>query len=147
MKTVDPLPEVGKFDRPMYTLAVETPYNIKFYRNDCPGCIRAWEMRLRRRGWIDLGPNWGLGRIAPVLRMWAMVGSQNYDELYPEAAPAYQYCCPEQLDGYDEDGLLYSHQCGMKMKDPQQIADIAPEDDPWDDECWDDAEEDWYDED
>ncbi len=117
MKSIDTLPTREQFNRPMYTLAVSTPYNIKFFGNDCPGCILAWELRIRRRGWIDLGPNFGQSRIAPVLRTWTHV-SKHYDDLYPEPAPQYQHCCPEQIDSYDDDGLLYEHKCGSSGEPP-----------------------------
>lgn len=136
MKSIDYLPPKSYFGREMFSLAVSTPYNVKFYLNDCPGCIRAWEKRLTKRGWIDLGPNFGQSRIAPVLRTWTHV-SKHYDDLYPEPASQYQYCCPEQIDSYDDDGIwAYDHEYGGSggpYAGPVDLDEwfLDPEDDLW----------------
>jgi hypothetical protein len=137
MKSIDSLPDRDAFKRPMYVLAIETPYNIKFLANDCPGCLRAWELRLTRRGWIDLGPNFGLSRIAPIRRMWSTYG-RLYDEVFEGK---YEGCVPEQIDGYDEEGLLYQHICpwmsGKPFNGPVDMNEMTldPEEDPWNDDA------------
>lgn len=134
MKSIDHIPSREEFGRPMYILAVSTPYNIKFLGNDCPGCLRRWEYRLTKRGWIDLGESFGLSRLAPILRMWSTYGP-HYDDIMDGE---YEDCNPEQIDQYDEEGLLYQHIC-VKKGDGQPYAG------PIDmDNLIEDDDEDWW---
>lgn len=125
MRSIDPLPNPGIFDRPMYVLAIQTRWNIKFLGNDCPGCLRVWEQRLEKRGWIDLGPRFGISRIAPIQRMWAHYG-RFYGKFHP--VTVHPGCIPEQIDSYDKDGLLYQHTCKPAEAPSQDNLDQAAED-------------------
>jgi len=119
MKSIDSLPERSQFDRPMFVLAIATPYNVKFMGNDCAACLHTWEHRLKTRGWIDLGEQFGRGRIAPILRMWTAYGTEEsmsmYDELitYVDGMGGISecICVPEKIDQYDIDGGLVPGTC------------------------------------
>jgi hypothetical protein len=81
-----------------------------------------------KRGWIDLGPQFGKSRIAPIKRVWVYYGTE-YNDFFPIEHDAYQQCCPEQLDQYDDEGLLFNSTCGLR-----------PPDDEWFPTGWDESE-------
>lgn len=118
IKSIDSLPDRSQFDRPMFVLAISTPRNVKFLGNDCAVCLRVWEHRLKKRGWIDLGEKFGRGRIAPILRMWTTYGYgiiHMYDELmkYENGMGGVSelICVPEKIDQYDKDGGQFPGPC------------------------------------
>lgn len=99
------------------------------------------ERRLIERGWVDLGPQFGLGRLAPIKRIWTYYGSRYDDLIGPNALPKFEICQPEAIDAYDPEGQQYPHTCG----DVNVLPD-APYNDPADlDEFYSDYDEEPFD--